>query len=253
VPVNQRKWITAFCDTRPEWRDRAAHILSDKGLPTVDIAGLGRELFDDVRRGKRAAELKAAFSCIEMGLAQGDDHTRNLIVVGLFESLQNRAYADLEPPDAMDAWLGPASRDAWADLIEGWTGRGIRSIEHWRRVLVNGPYDWVRWHNAGQEIEWRRDSREHPHPWLSGNHELVGQAFCPLVATSIVREIDSMPGHNSGRTVEVASGTGPESTRIDVGVILYDASGRYVEVDGRIGIVKGDEAEAVWPLALFAP
>jgi hypothetical protein len=50
--------------------------------------------------------------------------------------MQGPAYRRADPPDLADAWLGAASR---ADLIEGWTGDGIRSIEVWRRVVINGP------------------------------------------------------------------------------------------------------------------
>jgi hypothetical protein len=139
-----------LCRTRRRWRRRLPEILRDE-LFYVSIASLGHELVQAVIRGD-AGPARRAFGVIERCLAAGNADTTNLMVVGLFEAMQNDAHARLEPPDALDDWLGPRSRGAWADLIEGWTGKGIRTIEQWRRVVVNGWATRVTW--EGPDLRW---------------------------------------------------------------------------------------------------
>jgi len=136
--VDERQLLDALCDVRPEWRARRDAI-HRSGLYYVDGARLGGELIEAVLDGLNAPWMRAAFEVIEQALERGSPSTRTLVVVGLFEAMQGPAYRRADPLDLADAWLGAASRAAWADLIEGWTGDGIRSIEAWRRVVINGP------------------------------------------------------------------------------------------------------------------
>lgn len=80
---------------------------------------------------------------------------------------------------------------AWRDLVEGWVGPGIRTIEHWKRVIVNGPIEAVRretsasrWEEvrAGGELYWKDGWRS-----LSTDaRDWVLSAFRPLVARALV-------------------------------------------------------------------
>jgi hypothetical protein len=136
--VDERELIDALCGVRPEWAARREEI-HEAELYYVDGAGLGRELIEAVLDGRDAPWIRRAFDVIEAALERGGPRAKNLVVTGLFEAMQGPVYRRADPPDLADAWLGAASRKAWADLIEGWTGEGIRSIEAWRRVVVNGP------------------------------------------------------------------------------------------------------------------
>lgn len=84
--------------------------------------------------GCRAPWVGAVFSAIEQVLCHGDEGAQNLIVVGLFEAVQGVAYGAGATGDAYEAALLPRSRQAWADLIEGWTGAGIRDLSAWRKL-----------------------------------------------------------------------------------------------------------------------
>ena len=97
------------------------------------IAELGHRHFAAFQSGCPAPWVQGVFDAIEHVLAHGDDPAQNLVVVGLFEAVQGDAYAAVPAGDAYEARLGPASRRAWADLIEGWTGSGIRDLAAWRK------------------------------------------------------------------------------------------------------------------------
>lgn len=101
-------------------------------LPYFDLGAYGRRLVRAIAEGRNEPWMRLAFQAIEEGIVEGGA-TANLVVAGLFEAMQNAAFATLEPPDALDDWLGPRSVEAWRDLIEGWTGPGIRSMDAWRR------------------------------------------------------------------------------------------------------------------------
>ncbi len=137
-PVTERELIDQLCDLRPEWTERRAEIHEGQ-IYYVDGADLGRELVEAVISGVNEPWVRAGFAVIERALTTGTELTKNLVVVGLFEAMQGPAYHHAEPPDLVDGWLGPLSLAAWADLIEGWTGEGIRSVAAWKNVIINGP------------------------------------------------------------------------------------------------------------------
>lgn len=68
-------------------------------------------------------EFEAFFSALEDFLAAGDSDTKAVAVVGIIETLQN--VASHEPPgyQPFERWLGPLSRQAWADIERMWSGK----------------------------------------------------------------------------------------------------------------------------------
>lgn len=109
-------------------RERA----SDAWIDYVGIAELGRRHFVAFGSGCRAPFVQAVFAATEHALAHGDEAAQTLVVVGLFEAVQGLAYHAGAIGDRYEAALGPQARRAWADLIEGWTGAGIRDLAAWR-------------------------------------------------------------------------------------------------------------------------
>jgi len=101
------------------------------------ISELGSEFVSLVAKGE-GTSIARAFAIIEQGLLTGDSATCNLLVSGLLNSMQAKAYSRLNPPDLLDQYFGPETLEAWGDLIEGHTGKGIRSIESWKRIICNG-------------------------------------------------------------------------------------------------------------------
>jgi uncharacterized protein YabN with tetrapyrrole methylase and pyrophosphatase domain len=69
---------------------------------------------------KQTADFPNLFKDIEQILTNSDQFIQNLMVVGLFEGMQNtpeiNCYIDF------NEWLQPESKKAWDDLIKFWEG-----------------------------------------------------------------------------------------------------------------------------------
>ncbi len=109
-------------------RERAA----DRWLDYVGIAELGHRHFAAFASGCRAPWIQGVFEAMEHVLTCGDASAQNLVVVGLFEAVQGDAYRAGAVGERYESALPPRARRAWADLIEGWTGPGIRDLAAWR-------------------------------------------------------------------------------------------------------------------------
>jgi hypothetical protein len=113
--------------SEPEARERVHR----QSTYYVAIAELGYELFSTLRQEPETPWCRQFLEVLEGALQGGDPETRNLIAVGLFESLQSQSYR-LGPPDLLESRLGPLSLGVWSDLMEGWCGGGIRRVADWR-------------------------------------------------------------------------------------------------------------------------
>jgi len=248
--VDERAFIDALCDVRPEWAARRDAI-HEAELYYVDGAGLGRELVEAVLGGRDAAWMRRAFEVIEAALERGSPAARNLVVTGLFEAMQGPAYRRASPPDQVDEWLGAASRTAWADLIEGWTGEGIRSIEAWRRVVVNGPSRAVELTTA--ELRLRADLGESPSViWQRGE----ARGGRPLGRAEVERALAPVRPLVARRLLDPSeAGLGEVVARLEVdgargrAVIEFgDAvpGGRLARCGDRMFALDLDELAAAW-------
>ncbi|MDC0747401.1 hypothetical protein POL67_39085 [Polyangium sp. rjm3] len=94
---------------------------------------MGRAHVHAFTSGCKAPWVQDVFDAMEHVLVHGDGEARNLVVVGLMEAVQAWAYPAGEAGNRYEAKLGPHAANAWADLIEGWTGDGIRTLDAWRR------------------------------------------------------------------------------------------------------------------------
>jgi hypothetical protein len=97
----------------------------------ITISEFGYHFFATLLKNPSQSWLDRFFITIEHALKNGDEQTKNLVVVGLFESLQGQNYHQ-GPDDLIESRLLPHSLQAWSDLIEGWTGPGIRTVAQWR-------------------------------------------------------------------------------------------------------------------------
>jgi hypothetical protein len=193
--VTEREFIEALCAVRPAWSARRSAIHAE-ALYYVDGAALGRELFRAALRGSRETWISAAFEVLEWALRDGTDETRNLVVAGFVEVMQNEAY---QHPDssAAEMLLGPSSRKAWSDLIESWTGGGVRTMDAWRRVVLNGLQERVTYRAedlelvadlAGRDLSWR-SGRSSGHRVLTDDDaQRIEAPLRPLVARRWLRE-----------------------------------------------------------------
>ncbi|UQA60196.1 hypothetical protein [Polyangium aurulentum] len=134
APRGNADALAAFAARWPRFRDHLARARAEQNwFDYPGIAEMGHDLFRAFACGCRAPWMGAMFEAIEHVLVHGDSEAQNLVVVGLFEAVQGAAYRAGAAGDAFEAALLPRSRDAWADLIEGWTGAGIRNLAAWRQ------------------------------------------------------------------------------------------------------------------------
>src|SRR5688500_14151644 len=124
-------FLTALAGLRPEWGPgQGVYGEMAEGLPHVEVAGIGQQVVEELAVGTNEDRLEPFFRVVERALEGGDAATRDLVVVGLFEAMQSANYR-IGPPDAVERRLGPKSALAWADLIEAWTGPGVRTMAAW--------------------------------------------------------------------------------------------------------------------------
>lgn len=97
----------------------------------VSIADLGYTLFSTLLQCPETDWCPQFLIALERALVEGDEETRNLVAAGLFESLQSQSYRT-GPADLLESRLGRQSLEVWSDLMEGWSGPGIRDVATWR-------------------------------------------------------------------------------------------------------------------------
>ncbi|MDI1482962.1 hypothetical protein QHF84_40440 [Polyangium sp. y55x31] len=132
-PQGARGAIACFAAVWPRFRERLeSERRHESWLDYTGIADMGRRHMYAFTSGCKAPWVQDVFDAMEHVLVHGDDEARNLVVVGLMEAVQTWAYRAGEAGNRYEAKLGPHSAKAWADLIEGWTGEGIRTLDAWR-------------------------------------------------------------------------------------------------------------------------
>ncbi|MFK7971121.1 MAG: hypothetical protein AB8F95_12175 [Bacteroidia bacterium] len=91
-------------------------------LPYIDIGDIARFIVKK-KKAQRTEHFEVFFEHAEELLTHGDDYVQNLIVVGLFEGIQNIGGADIDYYHSFDKWLKPSSLKAWKELIDFWEKR----------------------------------------------------------------------------------------------------------------------------------
>lgn len=186
--MTPRDLLSAMCALRPDWLAERDAILGDE-LFYPAIADLGRPVFAAQLAGEDAKWIDAFYAIVERAMRDGDPDTQNLVVVGLFESLQGQSYHD-GAPDLVERRLGATSRRAWEELMQGWTGGDVRTVEAWRRVIRNGIVTRVAWHDHGV-VDWtgtvpqlERDGRTVPLD--PARAKSLRDALAPWMATAVL-------------------------------------------------------------------
>lgn len=87
----------------------------------VALGDLSRHLCDLLRCGERH-RLTDVFRVIERLHVEGDDYVREAACIGILENIQNTALHHGTAPQQFVEFLGPESRQCWADLERFWNG-----------------------------------------------------------------------------------------------------------------------------------
>ncbi len=90
-------------------------------LHYFDIAKIGKFLINKLKNGDTDM-FELFFEKTEEILKHGDADVQNLIIVGLFEGIQNIGGREINYHSAFNKWLKPESKLMWDNLIDFWEG-----------------------------------------------------------------------------------------------------------------------------------
>lgn len=141
--LKEKMILAKLCASSLAWQKRYAE--NEYYGEYVRIADLGREIVYDIAKGRNLKLIKTFFVCLEEILAEyeGDIAVTSLIGAGLFEAMQAAAYSSALPTNLVEKHLGKKGLVFWGNIIEGWCGKGVRTIDAWRRILVSGMIEKV--------------------------------------------------------------------------------------------------------------
>ena len=94
----------------------------NKRLDYIDIGAIANFIIDKVRIGQ-TERFQLIFDKVETVLFNCDNSVENLIVVGLFESIQNTCGTEIDYHYVFNNWLGQLSKTKWDELIDTWEGK----------------------------------------------------------------------------------------------------------------------------------
>ena len=95
-------------------------------LDYCDIGEIARFIVDKLKVGQTEL-FQSFFDNVESILSDCDTRVENLMVVGLFESIQNICGTEIDYHVIFKAWLGQLSKTKWDELIDNWEGKEWRS------------------------------------------------------------------------------------------------------------------------------
>jgi hypothetical protein len=100
---------------RELWGDEEAGIY-------IDIGEFAHFVIDAYERGETGVVV-VAFATIEDFLINGDEEVQGAASIGFLEDVQNNASWRPFGPSAFVPFLGPRSKQAWAEIKEMWRGK----------------------------------------------------------------------------------------------------------------------------------
>ena len=115
--------VEAFPDFSERWREHLAYWGGKPAGSYNDMAEFVHFVVEDLYEKGKFDELQRAFQLLEKLFVEGDEATRNLIGLGFFETLQ--CFASHRPygSEAFEEFLGPMSKQCWAEIERLWEGK----------------------------------------------------------------------------------------------------------------------------------
>ena len=104
---------------------------SSERLSYLDMAEIGRFLIERIKT-KKTLFFKDLFAQVEVIFSKCDSYVDELIVIGLFESIQNNCgHQGIDYYQIFNKWLNPISKQKWDELIDSW------EVKDWRENSGN--------------------------------------------------------------------------------------------------------------------
>jgi hypothetical protein len=125
---------------------------ADEATDSRLMAELGSHVVDLFEAG-RTEEICPGFALAEHLIATGTEAERHSAIVGFLETVQNVASHRKCGTSAFESFLGPLSRNAWAELAEVWKGKASLAevVASETGARLRPPW-WKFWR------KWRRSS-----------------------------------------------------------------------------------------------
>jgi hypothetical protein len=98
----------------------------EERLYYLDIAEISRYIIDRLKNGQ-TENFDKFFDAAENVLNNCDTEIENLIVIGLFEGIQNIGGPEINYYTSFNKWLKPLSKSKWDKLIDFWEGKDWRT------------------------------------------------------------------------------------------------------------------------------
>lgn len=103
-------------------------------LSYTDMADIAKFIVDKKKLGQTES-FDIFFDNVEDLIVSGDNHVKNLIVIGLFEAIQNMGGSDIDYYKSFDKWLRNNSLQQWRQLIDYWEGTDWKESKESAKIL----------------------------------------------------------------------------------------------------------------------
>ncbi len=99
---------------------------SSERVNYLDIAEISRFLIERIKTGQTFF-FQDLFTQVEVIFSKCDSYVDELMVIGLFESIQNNCgHEGIDYHQGFNKWLSPVSKQKWDALIDFWEGKAWR-------------------------------------------------------------------------------------------------------------------------------
>jgi hypothetical protein len=115
--------ILAKCPSfTPTWEEHQTFWQGEEAGIYNDLGEFATYIVDAYAR-KEIEPIVGAFATIEELLADGDEEVRTAAAIGFLEDVRNIASWRPFGAAVFIQWLGPKSKEAWAEIEEMWRGK----------------------------------------------------------------------------------------------------------------------------------
>jgi hypothetical protein len=127
-PINRDRALEMLTNVFPELKQRWEMYLqteyqnyNEERLDYVDIGEIIRHIVEKKKRNNTSG-LDEFFDRVETILVHGDGYTKDLIIIGLLEGIQNECGSEVNYYTGFNEWLKPETKKAWDEVIQFWEG-----------------------------------------------------------------------------------------------------------------------------------
>jgi hypothetical protein len=116
--------ISVFPDLKLQWERYTKleyQAYNEERLDYVDIGEIINYLVEK-KKCNDTSQFDEFFNRLEAILDNGDGYTKDLMVFGLLEGIQNVSGFDVNCYAGFDEWMKPKTKVAWEQLIKFWEG-----------------------------------------------------------------------------------------------------------------------------------